>query len=52
MPITHERGYLIPAIGLEYVRCANQLAHSKIEKNKVLEIKDEVLHNIRDSGEF
>lgn len=28
MPITHERGYLIPAIGDVYVRCAEQLADS------------------------
>ena len=28
MPITHERGYLIPAIGNEYVECATQLANS------------------------
>ena len=28
MPITHERGYLIPAIGEEYERCARQLRDS------------------------
>ncbi len=28
MPITHERGYLIPAIGAEYERCAQQLRDS------------------------
>ena len=28
MPITHERGYLIPAIGDVYLRCAEQLANS------------------------
>lgn len=28
MPITHERGYLIPAIGEVYVACAEQLAAS------------------------
>lgn len=28
MPITHERGYLIPAIGAEYERCAQQLKNS------------------------
>ena len=28
MPILAERGYLIPAIGAEYERCANQLANS------------------------
>ena len=28
MPITHERGYLIPAIGNVYLRCAEQLANS------------------------
>ena len=28
MPITHERGYLIPAIGDVYLRCAQQLADS------------------------
>jgi len=28
LPITAERGYLIPAIGEEYVRCAQQLAAS------------------------
>ena len=28
MPVTHERGYLIPAIGAEYERCANQLKNS------------------------
>lgn len=28
MPITHERGYLIPAIGSVYERCAEQLATS------------------------
>lgn len=28
MPVTHERGYLIPAIGAEYERCAQQLKHS------------------------
>jgi hypothetical protein len=28
LPITHERGYLIPAIGTEYERCAKQLQDS------------------------
>ena len=28
MPITHERGYLIPAIGKQYVECAEQLRTS------------------------
>lgn len=28
MPVTHERGYLIPAIGKVYERCADQLANS------------------------
>ena len=28
LPITHERGYLIPAIGEEYQRCAQQLRDS------------------------
>lgn len=28
MPILHERGYLIPAIGDEYVRCAERLRNS------------------------
>ena len=28
MPVTHERGYLIPAIGTEYERCAEQLQNS------------------------
>jgi len=28
LPITHERGYLIPAIGAEYERCAEQLKSS------------------------
>jgi hypothetical protein len=28
LPITHERGYLIPAIGAVYERCAEQLADS------------------------
>lgn len=28
MPITHERGYLIPAVGPEYERCADQLKDS------------------------
>ena len=28
MPITHERGYLIPAIGVEYEQCAGQLQAS------------------------
>ena len=28
MPVTHERGYLIPAIGAEYKRCAEQLKRS------------------------
>jgi hypothetical protein len=28
LPITHERGYLIPAIGAEYERCAEQLRDS------------------------
>jgi len=28
LPITHERGYLIPAIGNVYLRCAEQLANS------------------------
>jgi hypothetical protein len=28
LPITHERGYLIPAIGDEYVRCAERLRDS------------------------
>jgi hypothetical protein len=28
LPITHERGYLIPAIGAEYKRCARQLQDS------------------------
>jgi hypothetical protein len=28
LPITHDRGYVIPAIGTEYERCANQLKDS------------------------
>jgi hypothetical protein len=28
LPVTHERGYLIPAIGAEYQRCAEQLKRS------------------------
>ena len=28
MPVTHERGYLIPAIGAKYERCADQLRNS------------------------
>jgi hypothetical protein len=28
LPTTHERGYLIPAIGIEYERCADQLRDS------------------------
>lgn len=28
LPVTHERGYLIPAIGAEYERCAQQLKRS------------------------
>ena len=28
MPVTHERGYLIPAIGTEYEQCAKQLRDS------------------------
>jgi hypothetical protein len=28
LPVTHERGYLIPAIGAEYERCARQLQAS------------------------
>jgi hypothetical protein len=28
LPVTHERGYLIPAIGVEYERCARQLQAS------------------------
>ena len=28
MPVTHERGYVIPAIGAEYEHCANQLKDS------------------------
>ena len=28
MPITHERGYVIPAIGKEYVECAERLRTS------------------------
>jgi len=28
LPITHERGYVIPAIGVEYERCAEQLRDS------------------------
>jgi len=28
LPVTHDRGYLIPAIGAEYERCANQLKNS------------------------
>jgi hypothetical protein len=28
LPITHERGYLIPAIGAKYERCADQLRNS------------------------
>jgi len=28
LPVTHERGYVIPAIGLEYERCADQLRNS------------------------
>jgi hypothetical protein len=28
LPITHERGYVIPAIGVEYERCAQQLRDS------------------------
>ena len=28
MPVTHERGYVIPAVGLEYERCAERLRDS------------------------
>ena len=28
MPVTHERGYLIPAVGDQYVKCAQQLEES------------------------
>lgn len=31
MPITHERGYLIPAIGEQYVKCARRLADSILQ---------------------
>ena len=31
MPITHERGYLIPAVGPDYERCAQQLKCSILE---------------------
>lgn len=31
MPILSERGYIIPAIGDEYVACAEQLAHSILD---------------------
>lgn len=31
MPITHEQGYLIPAIGAEYERCANRLKDSILD---------------------
>lgn len=31
MPITHERGYLIPAVGAEYESCAEQLRHSILQ---------------------
>jgi len=31
LPITHERGYLIPAVGPEYERCAQQLKSSILE---------------------
>lgn len=33
MPVTHERGYLIPAIGETYVQCAEQLANSILKKH-------------------
>ena len=33
MPVTHERGYLIPAIGEAYVQCAEQLANSILKKH-------------------
>jgi hypothetical protein len=31
LPITHERGYLIPAIGAQYERCAQQLKRSILD---------------------
>ena len=31
MPITHERGYLIPAVGDQYVKCAERLRTSILE---------------------
>jgi hypothetical protein len=31
LPVIHERGYLIPAIGAEYERCAHQLQHSILQ---------------------
>lgn len=31
MPITHERGYVIPAIGKEYVKCAERLRTSILD---------------------
>jgi hypothetical protein len=33
LPVTHERGYLIPAIGETYVQCAEQLANSILKKH-------------------
>jgi hypothetical protein len=33
LPVTHEQGYLIPAIGDAYVRCAEQLANSIVQRH-------------------
>ena len=33
MPITHERGYLIPAFGSVYEQCADRLKHSIVKHN-------------------
>lgn len=48
MPVTHERGYLIPAIGAEYERCARQLKYSILgfhpDANVTIVTKDMLLH--------
>jgi hypothetical protein len=38
LPITHERGYLIPAIGAEYELCANRLKNSILQHHPMAQV--------------
>jgi hypothetical protein len=54
LPVTHERGYVIPAIGTEYERCAEQLRDSILHfhpaANVTIVTADMLLHG--DQGGF